>query len=150
VAAGYSPGMLALIGQGSQAEVLAVGRKSLQTRDAMRRDSIFRIASMTKPITAAVAIVLVEEGKPRLDEPVERLLPEFANRRVLKRRDGPLDDSVAARQPLREASLALRTAFSVTSVRCELRILLCRKKTGWVTSQPGARRTDRQRRRTHR
>ena len=62
----------------------------------MRRDTIFRIASMTKPITAAAAMILVEECKLRLDEPVDRLLPELANRKVLKRLDGPLDDTVPA------------------------------------------------------
>ena len=51
----------------------------------MRRDTIFRIASMTKPITAVAAMILVEECKLRLDEPVDRLLPELANRQVLKR-----------------------------------------------------------------
>src|SRR5438093_172785 len=55
VAEGYSPGMVGVIGRGSQADVLVVGRQSLQTQQPMRRDSIFRIASMTKPITAAVA-----------------------------------------------------------------------------------------------
>ena len=50
----------------------------------MRRDTIVRISSMTKPIAAAAAMILVEECKLRLDEPVDRLLPELANRRVLK------------------------------------------------------------------
>ena len=50
----------------------------------MRRDTIFRIASMTKPVTATAVMMLVEEGKLRLDEPVDRLLPELANRGVLR------------------------------------------------------------------
>jgi CubicO group peptidase (beta-lactamase class C family) len=62
----------------------------------MRRDTIFRIASMTKPITAAATMILVEECKLRLDEPVDRLLPELANRKVLKWLDGPLDDDERA------------------------------------------------------
>ena len=62
----------------------------------MRRDTIFRIASMTKPITAVAAMILVEECKLRLDDPVDALLPELANRRVLKSLDGPLDDTVPA------------------------------------------------------
>ena len=66
----------------------------------MRRDTIFRIASMTKPITAGAAMILVEECKLRLDEPVDRLLPELANRKVLKRIDGPLDDTVPAKRPI--------------------------------------------------
>jgi CubicO group peptidase (beta-lactamase class C family) len=66
----------------------------------MRRDAIFRIASTTKPITAAAAMILVEECKLGLDEPVDRLLPELGQRRVLKRLDGPLDDTVPANRPI--------------------------------------------------
>jgi CubicO group peptidase (beta-lactamase class C family) len=55
---------------------------------------------MTKPITAVAAMILVEECKLRLDEPVDRLLPELANRKVLKRLDGPLDDTVPANRPI--------------------------------------------------
>src|SRR5437867_4189905 len=56
--------------------------------------------SMTKPITAAATMILVEECELRLDEPVDRLLPELANRKVLKRLDGPLDDTVPANRPI--------------------------------------------------
>jgi CubicO group peptidase (beta-lactamase class C family) len=77
-----------------------MGVQALGDNRPMRRDSIFRIASLTKPITAAAAMILVEECKLRLDEPVDRLLPELANRRVLKRIDGPLDDTMPARRPI--------------------------------------------------
>jgi len=66
----------------------------------MRRDTIFRITSMTKPILATATMMLVEDGRLALDEPVDRLLPELANRRVLKRIDGPLDDTVPANRPI--------------------------------------------------
>ena len=66
----------------------------------MRRDTIFRIASITKPVTAAAAMILVEECRLRLDEPVDRLLPELADRQVLKRIDSPLDDTVPAKRPI--------------------------------------------------
>jgi len=66
----------------------------------MRRDTIFRITSMTKPVTAAAAMILIEEGKLRLDEPVDRLLPELANRRVLTRLDAPLSETVPARRAI--------------------------------------------------
>jgi CubicO group peptidase (beta-lactamase class C family) len=66
----------------------------------MRRDTIFRITSMTKPITAVAAMILVEECRLRLDEPVDRWLPELADRRVLRRIDGPLDDTLPARRPI--------------------------------------------------
>lgn len=64
------------------------------------RDTIFRIASMSKPVAAAAAMILVEECKLRLDEPVERLLPELADRRVLKNLDAELDDTVPAKRPI--------------------------------------------------
>src|SRR5207302_3453441 len=59
-----------------------------------------RLASLTKPITAAAAMILVEECRLRLDEPVDRLLPELANRKVLKRLYGPLDETVPAHRPI--------------------------------------------------
>ena len=66
----------------------------------MRRDSIFRIASVTKPIVAAAAVILVEEGTLRLDDPVDPLLPELANRQVLRTLESPLDDTVPANRPI--------------------------------------------------
>lgn len=65
-----------------------------------QRDSIFRIASLTKPITAAAAMILVEECRLRLDEPVDSLLPELADRRVLKSVEGAVDDTVAANRSI--------------------------------------------------
>lgn len=66
----------------------------------MRPDTIFRISSMTKPIIAVATLILLEECVVRLDEPVERLLPELAGRRVVRRIDGPVDDTVPARRPI--------------------------------------------------
>ena len=66
----------------------------------VRRDSLFRIASTSKPITAAVTLAVIEEGLIGLDEPVDRLLPELADRRVLKRPDGPLSDTVPAERAI--------------------------------------------------
>ncbi len=64
------------------------------------RDTIFRIASITKPITAVAAMLLVEECKLRLDDPVDGLLPELADRRVLKSLDAELDDTEPAQRPI--------------------------------------------------
>ncbi|MGB6452276.1 MAG: serine hydrolase domain-containing protein [Steroidobacteraceae bacterium] len=94
------PGVVTLVSRRGEVHVDAIGAKALDGRDPIGRDTIFRIASMTKPITAVATMILVEECKLRLDEPVERLLPELANRRVLKRMDGPLDETVPARRPL--------------------------------------------------
>ena len=66
----------------------------------MQRDTIFRIASMTKAITAAAVMMLVEDGKLTLDEPAERLLPELTNRKVLKTISSPIDDTVPANHPI--------------------------------------------------
>jgi CubicO group peptidase (beta-lactamase class C family) len=66
----------------------------------MRRDTLFRIASMTKPVTAVAALTLVEECLLRLDDPVDDLLPELAGRRVLRRPDGELDDTEPATRPI--------------------------------------------------
>jgi CubicO group peptidase (beta-lactamase class C family) len=66
----------------------------------MHHDTIFRISSMTKPIIAAATMILVEEGRIRLDDPVDDLLPELSGRQVLKRLDGPLDETVPAKRPI--------------------------------------------------
>src|SRR5713226_3298590 len=56
----------------------AVGWQDIESKRPMRTDSVFQIMSMTKPITAAGLMMLVEEGKVVLSDPVERYLPEFA------------------------------------------------------------------------
>ena len=89
------PGLVALIASGGQVHVEALGSLTIGGAPVLR-DSIFRIASTTKPITAAATLALVGEGLISLDEPVERLLPELADRRVLRRPDGALDDTVPA------------------------------------------------------
>jgi CubicO group peptidase (beta-lactamase class C family) len=66
----------------------------------MQRDTIFRIASMTKPVTAACVMILIEDGRIELDAPAHRWLPELAGRRVLRRIDGPLDDTVPAKRDI--------------------------------------------------
>ena len=99
------PGLVTLVSRRGETHVEAVGTKAAGGPGAagngpMRRDTIFRIASMSKPITAAATMILVEECKLRLDDPVDRLLPELANRKVLRRLDGPLEDTVPARRPI--------------------------------------------------
>ena len=97
---GELPGLVTLVSRRGEVHVDAIGTTAIGGGDPMRRDTIFRITSMTKPITAAATMILVEECKLRLDEPVDRLLPELANRRVLRRLDGPLDDTVPANRPI--------------------------------------------------
>jgi CubicO group peptidase (beta-lactamase class C family) len=97
---GLAPGVVTLVARRGEAHVDAIGNKAVGVRDPMRRDTIFRITSMTKPITAAAAMILVEECKLRLDDPVDRFLPELADRRVLKRLDGPVDETIPAQRPI--------------------------------------------------
>ena len=89
------PGLVALVASGDEVHVETLGTLSVGG-EPVRRDSLFRIASTTKPITAAATLAVIDEGLVGLDEPVDRLLPELADRRVLKRPDGPLSESVPA------------------------------------------------------
>jgi CubicO group peptidase (beta-lactamase class C family) len=93
---GTVPGLVVLVSRGDQVQVEAHGALGTDDDPPVRRDSLFRITSNTKPITAAVTLALVDEGLFELDEPVDRLVPELASRRVLRRPDGPLDDTVPA------------------------------------------------------
>jgi len=97
---GYLAGAVGLIARGSEANVVAVGVQSQDAARLMQRDSIFRITSMTKPITAALTLMLVDEGKLHLDERIDHWLPELAHRRVLRHMDSPLDDTVPAKRPI--------------------------------------------------
>jgi CubicO group peptidase (beta-lactamase class C family) len=100
VTKGEFPGMVTLVARGEDVHVDAIGTMALGSNEPMRRDTIFRITSMTKPILAAATMMLVEDRVLSLDEPVDRLLPELADRKVLKRIDGPLDETVPARRPI--------------------------------------------------
>jgi CubicO group peptidase (beta-lactamase class C family) len=107
------PGVVALVSRRGEVHVEALGLKTLGG-EPMRRDTLFRVTSMTKPVTAVAAMMLVEECRLRLDEPVQRLLPELAGRRVLKRLDGPLDDTVPANRPITVRDLlTFRMGFGI-------------------------------------
>ena len=99
VAAADMPGVVALVSRHGEVHVEAAGTQSFDG-PPMKRDTIFRIASMTKPVIAAVTLMLVEEGKLRLDDPVDAFLPELADRKVLGSIDGAVDDTVPARRPI--------------------------------------------------
>jgi CubicO group peptidase (beta-lactamase class C family) len=94
------PGIVTLVSRRGEVHVGALGMKAIGGSEPMRRDTIFRIASVTKPIVAAAAMILVEECTLRLDEPVDQLLPELANRQVLRTLGSPLDDTVPANRPI--------------------------------------------------
>ena len=100
VARGDMPGLVALVSRCGETHVEALGQLAFEGNAPMSRDSIFRIASMSKPITAAAAMILVEDGTVALDEPVARFLPELAEPRVLKSLESPVSDTVPAVRPI--------------------------------------------------
>ncbi len=97
---GAVPGAVAMVARGGRVEVQAVGSVDLDGTRPMLRDSIFRIASITKPITAAAVMMLVDEGRIALEEPVERWLPELASPVVVRTPTGPVADVVPAVRPI--------------------------------------------------
>ena len=112
VAAGRLPGLVTLVAHGDELHVDTIGSPSFGSDAPLRRDAIFRIASLTKPITAAATLSLVDEGLLRLEQPIDELLPELANRRVLRAIDAELDDTVPAKRPITlEDLLSYRLGF---------------------------------------
>src|SRR5947207_12706601 len=99
VGLGTTPGLVALVSRRGEQHVDAIGSATIGGAP-VRRDTIFRISSMTKPITAVATMILLEECVLRLDQPVDRFLPELADRRVVRRIDGPADDTVPAYRPI--------------------------------------------------
>jgi CubicO group peptidase (beta-lactamase class C family) len=93
------PGLVALVARSDTVHVEALGEMTIGG-PPIGRDAVFRIASTTKPITAAATLALVHEGLLALDEPVGRLLPELADPVVLARPDGALDDTHPAARPI--------------------------------------------------
>jgi CubicO group peptidase (beta-lactamase class C family)/GNAT superfamily N-acetyltransferase len=100
VESGRIPGLVALVGRGGQTHVEALGTMRHDGGAPMRRDTIFRMSSTSKPVTTAAAMVLLDECRLRLDDPVDPWLPELADRQVLKRPDGALEDTVPAHRPI--------------------------------------------------
>ena len=106
VAAGQLAGAATLIWRAGQvAHSTCVGWRDVQARLPVERDTLFRIASMTKPITSTAALMLFEEGRFALDDPIARWAPEFAEMRVLRSLAGPLDQTDAAERPITFADL---------------------------------------------
>jgi CubicO group peptidase (beta-lactamase class C family) len=106
------PGMAALVSHNDDLHVEALGWLDFDQAKPMQRDTIFRIASLTKPVVAVAVMILVEECRLRLDESVEPWLPELANRRVLKSIASPLEDTVPAKRAITVRDLlTYRTGF---------------------------------------
>ncbi|WP_084801055.1 serine hydrolase domain-containing protein [Bradyrhizobium sp. Tv2a-2] len=99
VESGGVPGLVALVSRHGEIHVDVLGRLAIGGA-AMTRDAIFRIASMTKPVSAAAAMILVEECRLRLDDPIDDFLPELADRRVLRSLESEIDDTVPANRAI--------------------------------------------------
>jgi CubicO group peptidase (beta-lactamase class C family) len=97
--AGDTPGLTALVSRDGEVCAVTLGTTDAD-REPMRRDSLFRIASMTKAVTAAAAMMLVEEGRLALDEPVTRLAPELTDLRVMRSLEGAIEDTVPMERPM--------------------------------------------------
>ena len=96
---GDAPGVVAAVARGDVLHVATAGVMSVGG-PPMERDTLFRITSMTKPMTAATVMTLVDAGALDLDSPVDEFLPELTNRRVLRSPDSALDDTVPAHRPV--------------------------------------------------
>lgn len=114
VESGAVPGLVALAARGDDAEVAVLGTKRFGDAEPMARDAIFRIASLTKPIAAVAAMMMVDDGTLHLADPVDRWLPELAGHRVLRAIDADLDDTVAAERPITlDDVLTFRLGFGI-------------------------------------
>ncbi|MGN6577334.1 MAG: serine hydrolase domain-containing protein [Nocardioides sp.] len=123
VDSGFVPGMVAVLARHGEVQVETTGTLAFDGPGAstpMGTDTICRMTSMTKPVVAACAMTLVEDGALRLDDPVDELLPELANMTVLADPHGPLEDTVPAKR-----AITLRDLLSFTL------------GTGMVPAEPG-------------
>jgi len=121
VADRFAPGAIALVAREADVHVASAGVRDMASSARMTPDTIVRVASMTKPIIAAATMMLVEEARIALDDPVERWLPELADRRVLSSPEAPLDDTVPASRAITLRDLlTFRAGFGVIWGSCPL------------------------------
>ncbi len=120
VESGAVPGLISLVARGAERHVDVLGRPGLDRAQPLARDAIFRIASLSKPVTAAAAMILVDDGVLALDEPVDAFVPELAGRRVLRAVDAEIDDTWPAHR-----------AITVDD------LLTCRLGLGCILAPPG-------------
>lgn len=97
---GQLAGAATLIWRGGEASVACAGWRDVQAGLPIEPDTIFRIASMTKPIASVAALMLSDEGRISLNDPISRYAPEFARTRVLRSPDGPLDATDPLDRPI--------------------------------------------------
>src|SRR3954470_23874526 len=103
VDSGFVPGGVAVLARHGEVHIQATGTLAFEgagSATPMAGDTICRMGSMTKPIVAACAMTLVEDGTLRLDDPVDDLLPELADRRVLADPFSTSEETVPAARPV--------------------------------------------------
>ena len=113
VDSGQIAGAATLVWRDGEAQTASVGWRDVEANLPVERDTIFRIASMTKPITSVAALMLVEEGRIALIDSIARYAPEFSHMRVLRSPNGPLDETDPAERPITfEDLLTHRAGFT--------------------------------------
>jgi CubicO group peptidase (beta-lactamase class C family) len=106
------PGLAALVARHGENHVEVLGSPALDDPQPLGRDAIFRLTSLTKPLTAAATMAMVDDGVFSVSDPVDHYLPELADRRVLRQLDGPVSDTVPAERPITvEDLLTFRPGF---------------------------------------
>ncbi|MEV0679009.1 serine hydrolase domain-containing protein [Actinosynnema sp. NPDC050436] len=124
VTSGALPGAVALVARGDRVEFAAVGSVDVEGSAPMTRESIFRFASLTKPITAAALLVLVDDGRVGLHDPIGRWLPELADPVVVRTPRSAVEDVVPAVRPITvfdlltsQAGFGFASDFSLPAVQ---------------------------------
>ncbi|MEU3599822.1 serine hydrolase domain-containing protein [Streptomyces sp. NPDC006798] len=110
VRGGEVTGAVALVDRPGGTEVAAAGSRTLAGPADITTDSVFRIASVTKIVTAAAVMLLVDDGRLTLDAPVAPWLPELAELKAVRTPDAPVDDLVPANRPITVRDLLTSTA----------------------------------------
>src|SRR4051794_7061977 len=100
VDSGELAGAATLVWRDGEARTVCVGWRDIEANLPVERDTIFRIASMSKPITSVAALMMVEEGRIALTDSVARYAPEFSNMRALRSPNGPLDETDPVERPI--------------------------------------------------
>src|SRR5438132_6598824 len=116
----------------------AQGLMDIESKTAMRKDAIFRMASMSKPVTGVAILMLLEEGRLRLTDPVSRFIPEFKDTKVAIAKATPATATAAAGQPPREPEIYTVPAEREITIR-DLMTHTSGLESGGAGSREGAR-----------
>jgi len=130
-----SGGITVVSRRGRIAHFEAQGLMDIESKEPMRKDAIFRMASMTKPVTGVAILMLMEEGKLRLTDPVSRFIPEFKSMKVAMAKPLPPSPSGPARQPPREPDIYTVPADREITIRDLMTHTSGLASGGWGTAE---------------